>query len=96
MRVLATFVIFALSLPTAAIGAPIGPVSPRVDAGSAPNCPRTTSYLADTGSLYRGAPLAPRKLNQLPPATTYMAVYRRIGGCEAPLTMVEYRNPRRR
>ena len=28
--------------------------------------------------------------------TTYMAVYRQIGGCEAPLTMVDYRNPKRR
>ena len=96
MRVPAAFVILALSLPTAAIGASVEPISPRAVAGSASNCPRTTSYLADTSSLYRGAPLAPRKLNQLPPATTYMAVYRRIGGCEAPLTMVEYRNPRRR
>ena len=26
----------------------------------------------------------------------YMAVYRKIDGCEAPLTMVDYRNPRRR
>jgi outer membrane protein assembly factor BamE (lipoprotein component of BamABCDE complex) len=59
------------------------------------NCPRTTSYLADTSGIYRGSRLAPRKLNQLPPGTTYMAVYRRIDGCDAPLTMVEYRNPRR-
>jgi hypothetical protein len=38
----------------------------------------------------------PKKLTELPPATTYMAVYRHIGACEAPLTMAEYRNPRRR
>jgi hypothetical protein len=38
----------------------------------------------------------PKKLTELPPATTYMAVYRHIGTCEAPLTMAEYRNPRRR
>jgi hypothetical protein len=25
-----------------------------------------------------------------------MAVFRHIGGCEAPLTMVDYRNPKRR
>jgi hypothetical protein len=60
------------------------------------NCPHTTSYLADRSGLYQGKPLTPRKLTQLPPATVYMAVFRRIGGCEAPLTMVEYRNPRRR
>ena len=62
----------------------------------AANCPHTTSYLADKSGLYQGKPLTPRKLTELPPATTYMAVYRHIGGCEAPLTMVEYRNPRRR
>jgi len=35
-------------------------------------------------------------LSKLPPAETFMAVDRRIGGCEAPLTMVDYRNPHRR
>jgi hypothetical protein len=62
----------------------------------AANCPHTTSYLADKSGLYQGKPLTPRKLTELPPATAYMAVYRHIGACEAPLTMVEYRNPRRR
>jgi hypothetical protein len=35
-------------------------------------------------------------LNKLPPARTFMAVDRRIDNCPAPLTMTEYRNPRRR
>lgn len=35
-------------------------------------------------------------LSKLPPARTYMAVDRRIDNCPAPLTMTEYRNPRRR
>ena len=96
MRVPAAFFVFALSLPVPALAATAGPAAPGARAGASANCPRTTSYLAGTNGIYRGAPLAPRKLNQLPPATTYMAVYRRIGGCEAPLTMVEYRNPRRR
>ena len=60
------------------------------------DCPRTSSYLADTTSVYSNRPLAPRKLTELPPATTYMAVYRHIGRCEAPLTMSAYRNPRQR
>ena len=30
-------------------------------------------------------------LNRLPPATTFMAVDRRIGGCPAPLSATEYR-----
>jgi hypothetical protein len=65
---------------------------------SATDCRQTTSYVAGQGSpgIYRGRRLAPQKLTELPPATAYMAVYRRIGGCEAPLTMVEYRNPRGR
>ena len=32
-----------------------------------------------------------QKLNELPPTPTFMAVYRRIGGCEAPI-IVEYRS----
>ena len=91
MRVSAIFLLSAMSLPLAAHAAPLAPPT-------APNskCPRTSTYVADRGGIYRGAPVVPRKLNQLPPATTYMAVYRHIGPCEAPLTMVEYRNPRRR
>ena len=61
-------------------------------ANSAEKCPRTTPYYA-----YRsGEPRKPRKLTDLPPATAYMAVFRHVGACEAPLTMVDYRNPRGR
>ena len=35
-------------------------------------------------------------LNKLPPAQTFMAVDRRINGCEAPLTMIDDRSPKRR
>lgn len=35
-------------------------------------------------------------LTKLPPAQTFMAVDRRIDSCPAPLTMTDYRNPRRR
>jgi hypothetical protein len=49
------------------------------------DCPRTTSYYA-----YRdGKPLKPQKLNELPPANTYLAVFRHIGRCEAPI-IVKY------
>ena len=34
-------------------------------------------------------------LSKLPPAQTFMAVDRRIDGCEAPLTMTSYRRTRR-
>ena len=40
--------------------------------------------------------LMPQKLTQLPPATGYMAVYRKIGGCDAPLTLSDYRRTNRR
>jgi hypothetical protein len=85
-------VMMAISVPAMAADAP------TIRSANAPaaNCPRTTSYLAGKTGVYRGAPLAPRKLTELPPATGYMAVYRRIDGCEVPLTMVEYRGGRRR
>lgn len=96
MRVTSAFAFLALTLPAPAFAASIGVIPPAALQGGTRNCPRTSSYLADKSSMYRGAPLAPKKLNQLPPGTTYMAVDRRIDGCEVPLTMVEYRNPRRR
>jgi len=37
-------------------------------------CARTTSYLADAESLYRGKPLTPRKLTELPDANLYFSV----------------------
>lgn len=43
----------------------------------------------------RGGKLMPHKLAELPPATSYMAVWRHVDRCVAPLTMVEYRNSRR-
>jgi hypothetical protein len=85
------------------ISAPLLAAGPASDQGTrdpsasaTSKCQRTTSYLADKSGLYRGERLTPKKLTELPPATTYMAVFRHIGGCEAPLTMVEYRNPRQR
>ena len=56
------------------------------------NCPRTTSIYA----WQRGKSVKPQKLNELPPARGYMAVYRRVGGCEMPMTVTEYRQGGRR
>jgi len=94
MRVPAAVLALSLSMPAAAAG-PLAARQPPLGSPVA-NCPKTTSYLADKNSLYRSAPLAPRKLTELPPAAGYMAVYRVINGCEAPLTMVEYRRGVRR
>jgi hypothetical protein len=65
-------------------------------ATSAPHCQRARAYVAGPNAPDRGQRLGPRKLTQLPPARAFMAVLRQIGGCEAPLTMVDYRNPHRR
>ena len=55
-------------------------------------CPETPMSVArKQGQRLRGVPL-----NKLPPAQTLMAVDRRINGCPAPLTMIDYKNPRRR
>ncbi len=92
MRVSLFVTALAISVPALAAGP-----APVFGTGQAANCPRTTSHLADQAGVYRrGEPLVPRKLTELPPATAYMAVYRVIDGCEAPLTMVEYRGVKRR
>jgi hypothetical protein len=70
--------------------------APGVGARSTANCPHARSYVAQDRGVYQGQKLAPRKLTELPPAVGYMAVLREIGGCDAPLTVVEYRNTRRR
>ena len=95
MRVLAALLAITIAGPLVAATAPqpIAPAGKRVQKS---DCPRTAPYLAGEAGIYRGQPLTPRKLTELPPAITYMAVYRHIGECEDPLTMVEYRNPRRR
>ena len=55
-------------------------------------CPETPMSMArKQGDRLKGVPL-----NKLPPAQTFMAVDRRINGCPAPLTMIDYRDPRRR
>jgi len=93
MRLSAVLAIVVLAVVPAAAGAKSPPVAgPK----GAADCPRTSSYLAEEIGAYRGKAMTPRKLGELPSGTPYMAVYRQIGGCDAPMTMVEYRNPRRR
>jgi hypothetical protein len=87
---------FLFCAPAAAAAGASVQAKHTTEPSSASQCQRTTSHLAGKAGIYRGPGLAPRKLDELPPATAYMAVYRRIDGCEAPLTMVDYRNLRRR
>jgi hypothetical protein len=56
-------------------------------------CPETPMSLAR--KMGKQPPRA-IPLSQLPPAQTFMAVDRRIDGCEAPLTMIKYRGGQRR
>ena len=89
MRVPTALVILTIGIPLLAAGPP--PANP----GTAANCSRTTSYLAgQNGSFPKGQAIRPQKLNELPPGTAFMAVYRHIGDCEVPLTMSDYRKPR--
>jgi len=56
-------------------------------------CPETPMSLAR--KMGKARPWA-IPLTKLPPAQTFMAVDRRIGGCPAPLTMSDYRRGSRR
>ena len=97
MRVPAILLATTVVLPGGAASAAEVKVKPDAPLPAARHCPPTVNdYLAQQMNQYRGPRLAPKKLTELPPATTYMAVLREIGGCDAPLTMVDYRNPRRR
>ena len=57
------------------------------------SCPETPMSLAR--KMGKRPPQA-IPLSKLPPAQTFMAVDRRIAGCPAPMTMVEYRGSGRR
>jgi hypothetical protein len=85
-----------LILPSAsALAADVAPARdmPVINpAREAANCPETPMSLARKRAE---RPYA-IPLTKLPPAQTFLAVDRRIGGCPAPFTMIEYRNPRRR
>jgi hypothetical protein len=56
-------------------------------------CPETPMSVAR--KLGKRSPQA-TPLSKLPPAQTFMAVDRRIAGCPAPLTLIEYRAGKRR
>jgi len=105
MRLAVILFALAVSVPAASAGpAPAEPNTPAVQLPPAPNpinsqkagnCPRRVSHYAGKGSTFRGAPLDPKKLAELPPAVGFMAVVRTVNGCDVPLTMIEYRAGRR-
>jgi hypothetical protein len=75
----------ALSAPASAATAPAAPArnTPVINPNGAASavCPPTSRYEA----ARRGGKLGPSLLSQLPAADMYNTVYRRIGGCEAPI-----------
>jgi hypothetical protein len=79
---LASAVILATTVGAATPPKPAGdmPVlNPNAPIGKA--CPPTSRYEA----ARRGARLGAHKLNELPAADMYMAVDRRVDGCQAPI-----------
>ena len=72
---------------TVAAAAAAEPVRPLGMPKAPANCPKTTLYQA----LEPGQPPKLRKLNELPPASTFAAVVRHVRGCEVPLVLTRGR-----
>jgi hypothetical protein len=85
------FAVAMLAASTAAQPARDTPIFNPAPQG--PLCPETPMSVAR--KMGKRPPQA-IPLSRLPPARTFMAVDRRIDNCPAPLTMSDYRNPRRR
>lgn len=78
------FAALIAALATSSVGA-----APRSD-GPAANpakaeCRKTTAHPA-----WRGKPVRPYKLTELPPASAYLAVYRTVDGCEVPMILTQH------
>jgi hypothetical protein len=54
------------------------------------DCPPTVAQQVAMQVRQQDRPRLFHRLDELPPATAYAAVMRRVDGCEVPLTMVEY------
>ena len=88
MRLPLLLAALTLSLPAAAQAPalPDGATSPGTD------CRSARPHVANSRSEWHGEQLRPETLDELPPATAYMAVHRTIDGCAVPMTAAEYRN----
>ena len=73
-------------------GPPVAQSVAKPEATKSGECRKVTSYKAESDLVWRDQRVAPKQLTELPPGTGYMAAYRTINGCEAPMTVVEYRN----
>ena len=89
MLLFATALLAAANVSTA----PAGDM-PMINPAPEPSfCPETPMALARR--MGKQSPKA-IPLSKLPPAQAFMAVDRRIAGCPAPLTMIQYRGGSRR
>jgi predicted transcriptional regulator len=79
--------LFAIALAAAQLPA-VAASETVTPAAATKTCARTTTHYA----INSDKPLKPQKLTELPSGRAYMAVYRKIDGCEFPMTMVEYRS----
>jgi hypothetical protein len=87
MRIL--LVAAAALIAPASAAAPPAQVEPTA-AQTKPKAECRTSSVHQASPFNRADPVRPQKLNELPQATGYKAVYRTIDGCEVPMTVVEY------
>ena len=71
-------------------------VATRPSSPDSNECRRAQPHLAKAKSVWMGERVPPKKLDELPPGTAYMAVNRTISGCEVPMTAVEYWQSARR
>jgi hypothetical protein len=86
MRVTLALLALAVSVPAVA-GGPAVPLKKAI-ADPPPVCRRTTPSVAGASSIYRGKPLTPQELTELPPANFYVAVLRHdANGCEDPIVV---------
>ena len=101
MRLPLIIAALTISAPAASEGPPLqsgagnAQASPAVGSATRVNaveCRNTRTHFARGVSEWTGDRVQPRKLDELPGATAYMAAYRTINGCEVPLTVADYRN----
>jgi hypothetical protein len=83
MRLLIVALLTTLPSTAGAVALESAPVVKGTAPHQTADCPPTTNYYA----YRRGEPVKPRKLTELPPANAYLAVYRHIGHCEAPIVV---------
>lgn len=92
MRSLTIAIILCAGIAPASQPAATVPASKAAKTLAAPDCPAATSEMAGRMSRWRGKPVKPQRLGDLPPADTYAAVYRLDErGCMVP---VMYRDVR--